>query len=181
MRAGRNVNQAWQVHTGLCWNLGLTKVSQSFALEFTSNETKRKQKNLRCPQIPKGTGESVRGQQLLGYWDGGGRTSVGWFLAKHEILILPPEVEDLRKVWVLEISGQGWEPDSHSSEPQKCYCRGTLPYCLFWSDPTPASLSISPSGWAPTSGSVGLFPASVFITQVCPSPTYRISIKVSFS
>lgn len=86
-------------------------VSQSFALEFTSKETKRKQKISGVPKFQKAQ------VNLFGdnsYWAtemrGGKRTSVGWFLAKHEMLILPPEVG-----WVLEISGQGWEPDSHSS------------------------------------------------------------------
>lgn len=153
MRAGRNVNQAWQVHTGLCWNLGLTKVSQSFALEFTSNETKRKQKISGVPKFQKAQ------VNLFGdnsYWAtemrGGKRTSVGWFLAKHEMLILPPEVEDLRKVWVLEISGQGWESDSHSSWASEVLLsrHPTLLPLLLWphpSQPLHFSVRLSSHKW----------------------------------
>lgn len=80
-------------------------------MEFTSKETKRKQKISGVPKFQKAQ------VNLFGdnsYWAtemrGGNVPVLADFWLNMRCSFCPPEVG-----WVLEISGQGWEPDSHSS------------------------------------------------------------------
>lgn len=153
-------------------------VSQSFALEFTSKETKRKQKISGVPKFQKAQ------VNLFGdnsYWAtemrGGNVPLLADFWLNMRCSFCPRKWAGCWKSQV-KVGSRILT----ALEPQKCYCSDSPypPASSALTPPQPAS-SFLPQAELPQVGLwVSFLPQCVYNT-VLPIPQYRISIKVSFS